>query len=262
MFDGRSRRTAFLLLVSASVAGASLAGCSGSASHSDDASLAAAAKAAAKAAAGAFSASQLRGALLTRVNGVGAAAPAAGGAYASVSAAQPGSRSASAVKAAQRACAQATQTGFESTVLADSPAAAVTFKVASNGVVEMLVSVSDSAASTALAGRLPAACAHYRETIDGKTLSYTAAESAITGIGRQARTLNVQSSAGRAADLWSLVYLGKGFAGSVTVVGPNASKTAVRELGEQAYTYAAKSLSSLRQQRGRGGDAPVGNLSP
>ena len=55
--------------------------------------------------------------------------------------------------------------------------------------------------------------------------------------------LNVQSSAGRADDLWSLVYRGKGFVGAVTVVGPNASEAAVRELGEQAYTYAAKSLS-------------------
>ena len=128
-------------------------------------------------------------------------------------------------------------------MLADSPAAAVTFKVDANGVSEVLVSSPDSVASTALAGQLPAACAHFKETIDGKTLTYTATESALTGIGKQARMLNVQSSAGSADDLWSLVYRGKGFVGAVTVVGPNASQAAVRELGEQAYTYAAKSLS-------------------
>jgi hypothetical protein len=237
MFDDRSRRAAVLLLVPAAVAGASLAGCSGSPARPADASLSA------KGAAGAFSAAKLHGALLTRVNGVGAATPVASGDFSSLSAAETGERPAGGVKATPKDCAQATQTGLDPTVLADSPAAAVTFKVDANGVSEVLVSSSDSVASTALAGQLPAACAHFKETVDGKTVTYTAAESALTGIGQQARMLNVRSSAGTADDLWSLVYRGKGFVGAVTVVGPNASQAAVRELGEQAYTYAAKSLS-------------------
>jgi hypothetical protein len=190
-----------------------------------------------------LSVAKLRGALLTRVNGVGAATPVASGDFSSLSAAETGEQSAADVKAAPQACAQATQTGFDPTVLADSPAAAVTFKVDANGVSEVLVSSPDSVASTALAGQLPAACARFEETVDGKTLTYTATESALTGIGTQARILNVHSSAGSADDLWSLVYRGKGFIGVVTVVGPNASQAAVRELGEQAYTYAAKSLA-------------------
>ena len=237
MFDGRSRRTAVLLLVPAAVAGASLAGCTSSSSQASDASLSA------KAAAGQFSAAKLRDALLTRVNGVGAATPVASGHFSALSAAETGERSTGDVTATPTDCAQATQAGFDPTVLADAPAAAVTFKVDANGVSEVLVASPDSVASTALAGQLPAACAHFKETIDGKTLTYTATESALTGIGKQARMLNVQSSAGSADDLWSLVYRGKGFVGAVTVVGPNASQAAVRELGEQAYTYAAKSLS-------------------
>jgi hypothetical protein len=237
MFYGRSRQMAVLLLVPAAVAGASLAGCSSSSSHTTDASLSA------KAAAGAFSAAKLRGALLTRVNGVGAARPAASGDFSSLSAAETGERSSGDVKATPKDCAQATQTGLDPTVLARSPAAAVTFKVDANGVSEVLVSSPDSVASTALAGRLPAACAHFKETVDGKALTYTATEAPLTGIGQQARMLNVQSSAGRAGDRWSLVYRGKGFIGAVTVVGPNASEAAVRELGEQAYTYAVKSLT-------------------
>jgi hypothetical protein len=237
MFDGRSRRTAVLLLVPAAVAGASLAGCTSSSTHAADASLSA------KAAAGAYSAAKLRGALLTRVNGVGAATPVATGHFSSLSAAETDEQTAGDVKATPKDCAQATQTGFDPTVLANSPAAAVTFKVDANGVSEVLVSSPDSVASTALAGRLPAGCAHFKETIDGKTLTYTATNAALTGIGKQARVLNVQSPADSAGDLWSLVYRGKGFVGAVTVVGPNASEAAVRELGEQAYTYAAKSLS-------------------
>jgi hypothetical protein len=237
MFNGRSRRTAVLLLVPAAVAGASLAGCSSSSSQVGNASLSA------KAATGALSVAKLRGALLTRVNGVGAATPVASGDFSSLSAAETGEQPTVDVKAAPQACAQATQTGFDPTVLADSPAAAVTFKVDANGVSEVLVSSPDSVASTALAGQLPAACASFKETVDGKTLTYTATESALTGIGTQARMLNVRSSAGSADDLWSLVYRGKGFIGVVTVVGPNASQAAVRELGQQAYTYAAKSLA-------------------
>jgi hypothetical protein len=236
MFNDRSRRTAVLLLVPAAVAGVSLAGCSSSSSRSDDASLSAKA-------AGALSAAKLRGALLTRVNGVGAATPVASGDFSSLSAAETGEQSAGDVKATPAGCAQATQTGFDPTVLADSPAAAVTFKVDANGVSEVLVASPDSVASTALAGKLPAGCSHFKETVGGKTLTYTATESALTGIGKQAQMLNVQSSAGSADHLWSLVYRGNGFVGAVTVVGPNASKAAVRELGEQAYTYAAKSLS-------------------
>ena len=237
MFNGRSRRTAVLLLVPAAVAGASLAGCSSSPSHTSSASLSA------KAAAGDFSAGKLRSALLTRVNGVGAATPVASGAFSSLSAADTGVQSMGDVKATPTDCAQATQAGFDPTVLAGSPAAAVTFKVDANGVSEVLVSSSDSIASTALAGRLPAACAHFKETVHGKTLNYTATESALTGIGEQALILNVRSSGGSADDLWSLVYRGKGFVGAVTVAGPNASQAAVRELGAQAYTYAARSLS-------------------
>jgi hypothetical protein len=237
MFDGRSRRTAVLLLVPAAVAGLSLAGCSSSSSHSGDAALSA------KAAAGAFSAAKLRGALLTRVNGVGAATPVASGVFSSLPAAETEGRAAGAVKATPKDCAQATQTGFNPTVLAASPAAAVTFKVETNGVSEVLVSSPENVSTTALAGKLPAACAHFKETIDGKTVSYTASESALTGIGEQARILNLRSPGDSTDDLWALVYRGKGFVGAVTVAGPNASQAAVRELGEQAYTYATRSLS-------------------
>jgi hypothetical protein len=237
MFDGRGRRTAVLLLAPAVVVGASLAGCTSSSSKAGHAALSA------NAAAGAFSAAKLRGALLTRVNGVGAATPVASGEFSSLSAADKGQQSAGDVKATPKDCAQATQSGFAPTALAASPAAAVTFKVDANAVSEVLVSSPADAVATALTGRLPASCAHFRETADGKTLTYTASESALAGIGEQARVLNVQSSAGSAGNRWTLVYKGKGFAGAVTVIGPNASQAAVRELAGQAYIYAAKSLS-------------------
>src|ERR1700722_20825444 len=86
MLDGRRRQSAILLLLPAAVVGVSLAGCTGSSSrHGAGASLSAAK-------ADSFSASKLRGALLTRVNDVGASAAAASGAYTAISARVAGGR--------------------------------------------------------------------------------------------------------------------------------------------------------------------------
>jgi hypothetical protein len=234
MVDGRSRRTALLLLVPTAVVGASVAGCTGSSSsHGTSAALSAAKG-------DSFSASKLRGALLTRVNGVGAASSAASGGYAAMSAKVAGQQSAG---GAPKPCAQAVGTGLDSAVLAGATAATVTFKVGGNDVSELLAAAPGTAAASALAGRLPASCAHYKGTVDGKSVTYTVTESALSGIGKQAKVLNVSSAAGGSDSRWSLVYRGAGFVGAVTVVGPNASKSAVSELGRQAYTYAAKSLS-------------------
>ena len=221
-----------LLLVPAAVVGVSLAGCTSSSSHSTSAALSAAKG-------DSFSAAQLRAALLTRVNGVGAASSAASGGYAAMSALAAGQSASGAPKA----CAGAVQTGLDSAALAGATAAAVSFKVGGNDVSELLAAAPGTAAASALAGRLPAACARFKETVDGTSVSYSVTESSLTGIGKQAKVMNVSPAAGGSGDRWSLVYRGAGFVGAVTVAGPNASQTAVRELGQQAYTYAVKSLS-------------------
>ena len=234
MLDGRRRQSAILLLVPAAVVGASLAGCTGSSgSHGASASLSAVKG-------DSFSASKLRAALLTRVNGVGAAAAATSGGYTAISAQVAAGQSAG---GAPKACAQAVATGLDEAVLAGATAASVTFKVGGNDVSELVAAAPGTAAASALAGRLPASCARYKATVDGKSVTYSVTESALTGIGKQAKVLNVASAAGGSDAQWSLVYRGAGFVGAVSVAGPNASKTAVRQLAEQAYAYAAKSLS-------------------
>ena len=141
-------------------------------------------------------------------------------------------------------CTTAATQGFDPAVLAGALAAAVTFQVVSNGVSEVLVASSATSAATALAERIPAACAHYREKVGGKTVTYNVQQQAVSGIGKQAEAVNVRAVGGAASDnLWSLIYRGAGFVGTVTVVGPNASEAAVQELGQQAYAYAAKTLA-------------------
>ena len=125
----------------------------------------------------------------------------------------------------------AAQNGFDPAVLAGAAAAAVTFKVGGNEVSELIASSPGTAAASALAGRVPAACARYKEKVDGKTVTYSVTESAVTGIGKQAKVAERASGGAARGRPWSLVYRGDGFVGTVTVIGPNASEKAVRELG-------------------------------
>jgi hypothetical protein len=185
----------------------------------------------------------LKGALLTHVNGVPAAAPPSSGKYTAVLQASTSKQAAGDVQVTPKACTTQEIEGFDSAVLVGSPAAAVTFRVGTNGVSEMLIASSAKSAQTALAGRVPAECAHYQEKVEGKTFKYGVKELVVTGVGAQAKALNVQAAGATADNLWSLIYRGARFVGTVTVVGPNASEAAVKELGQQAYAFAAKALS-------------------
>lgn len=237
MGDGRLRRVSWGLVVPAAIAG--LAACSGGGGHSAGVTASASAD---KAVSGGYSGAELKRALLTRVNGVGAAQAATTGKYPSLS----GTGTAAAagpVTVTPKACAGPATEGFDPAALAGAQAAAVTFKVAGNGVSEVLVASAAKAASAALGGHVPAQCDKYQEKVDGKTFKYTLTEKSVAGIGQQARELNLQAVGTSSGNSWSLIYRGAGFVGTVTVIGPNASEKAVRELGQQAYAFAAKSLS-------------------
>src|SRR5690242_40766 len=173
MAGGYWRIASGLLLVPAAVAG--LSSCSGP-------STATASMAKASSDTG-LTAAQLRGALLTRVNGVAAAAPASSGKYSSLTAANTSKNGANAGQVTPKTCAGAAA-GFNPTALAASPAAAVTFKVGSNGVSEVLIASSAKTAATALAGHIPAECAKYQAKVAGKTYTYGATEQKVTGIGQ------------------------------------------------------------------------------
>lgn len=241
------------------VALAGMAGCT----HSGSAHGAGATSTATSTQAGAFTASRLRGALLTRINGVGPVAAAHAGSYASLPEVQSAARSLSAVAVTPKACAQAIalagtdvtgsaagHAGSGSAGLAapafsfgGAPAATVSFQVGRNGVSEVLAAPAASLAAAALGQSPPAGCAHYSISRGGKTYRYAVQQAWITGIGKQARVTSVTATGQPGGDIWSVVYRGTGFVGSVTVVGPNASEAAVRDLAQQAYAYAAQSLS-------------------
>jgi hypothetical protein len=241
MRDGRWWRVLVGGLVPVAVAG--LAGCSGGGGSSAASGSVTGAAASAAATAGLFSAAQLRGALLTRVNGVTAITPVRVGEYGTLSAASTGRPAAEAVQVSPSMCGGAAAAGFGSAILAQAPAAAVTFRVGGNAVSEVLIASSAGTASAVLAGRVPAECAKYQGKVAGKIVKYGLTVKAVTGIGQQARVLNLRTAGPAPVNRWSLVYQGAGFVGTVTVIGPNASEAAVRELAQQAYAFAARSLA-------------------
>ncbi len=252
MTDGRWWRALGGPLVAVVVRG-SQAGCSGAAGAG---SPAAAASASAAAKASRLSSEQKpRGALLTRVNGVAAAAPGEHRATMAVTSAasaanvggsarrgRPGGR--------RKACAAgAAENGFELCGAARRGGRRRHLQCGQEPGLRGAHLVVRRFLATARARR--ARPGRVRRGTSGRwqgqgpSSSSLVSQSAVTGIGRQARA--ARTCPGRAArrqvDQWSLIYRGAGFVGTVTVVGPNASEQAVQELAEQAYAFAAKTLS-------------------
>lgn len=240
MFPRSWRVRALVVLPAVTMAAAGLAGCGSSGGQAPGAGTVTAGTDVQH---GPITAARLRGALLTRINGEPAAAPASSGTYASLPEVRVEQRSTRASDILPKSCARGALAGLETTALAGAPATAVTFKVGRNAIAETLVAPTQNAALAVLSRPLPPGCGHYRARIGGRTYRYSVKERAVTGIGKQARVLNVQTSGQRGSDIWSVVYRGPGFIGAITVVGPQASELAVRELGLQAYGFAAKSLS-------------------
>ncbi len=190
-----------------------------------------------------FTAAQLKRALLIKVGGARPAAPAEAGAYGTLPDVRTSKQTMHGVKVTPAKCAQATVTGFNSAAFAHAPASVVTFRVGRDGVSEVLVAATPHVATTALGNKLPAGCAHYTATVDGKTFRYSVKETAFSGLANQARALNVKAAGYAVVDVWSVVYRGDGFVGAVTIVGPDASAAGAKNLARQAYAYAAQSLS-------------------
>jgi hypothetical protein len=227
--------------------GAAAAGCGNSASNSQASTSQASATQTAGVAAAtghkSFTAAQLKSALLTKVSGERPAAPAEAGDYGTLPDVQTSKQTMNGVQVTPAKCAQATVTGFNSAAFSHAPASVVTFRVGRDGVSEVLVSATPEIAATALGTKLPAGCSHYTAKVDGRTFRYSVKEAALPGLADQARALNVKAAGYAEVDVWSVVYKANGFVGAVTIVGPDASEAAAKQLASQAYAYAAQSLS-------------------
>lgn len=219
-----------------SSSGAGAAGAAGAAGPTSSAGMAAAGLPAS------FTAAQLRGALLNKVNGRQPAAVPEAGAFGKLPDAQLGKQSLRGVTVTPAKCAQATLTGFNSAEFANVPASVVTFRVGQDGVSEVIVAASPAAAAQALATKLPAGCTHYRATVAGRTFAYEVAETPVSGLAQQARAVNVRAVGYPGVDMWSVVFRANGYVGAVTIFGPDASEQGAKVLAADAYAKAGDSL--------------------
>ena len=242
MSERHWQRPALATTALALLGAAAIAGCGNSASTSQ-ASATQATGVAAATGQKSFTAAQLKGALLGKISGERPAAPAEAGDYGALPDVQTSKSTMHGVKVTPAKCAQATVTGFNSAAFTHAPASVVTFRVGRDGVSEVLVSATSQIASTALGNRLPAGCSHYTAQVDGKTFNYSVKEDGLSGLANQARALNVKAAGYSEVNVWSVVYKADGFVGAVTIVGPDASEAAAKELASQAYGYAAQTLS-------------------
>ena len=156
--------TALALLGATAVAGCG----GGSASSTGQASATETAGVAATTGHQAITADQLKGALLTKVGGASLATAPESGNYGALPDVQTSKQTMHGVKVKPAKCSSAAATGFNSPAFAHAPASVVTFRVGHDGVSEVLVSATPQVAATALANRLPAGCAHYTATVQGR----------------------------------------------------------------------------------------------
>jgi hypothetical protein len=220
-----------------------VAGCSSGGSATAPASHPASSPAASTpAAAAGYTATQLRTALLTKINGKTPAAPVEAGMYGSLTEVKATRNSMTGVTVKPAACAQTTVTGFNSPSFADVPATVSTFKVGSNGVSEVLMSPSSATAALALKNQIPASCAKYTAVVKGKTFVYSVSERTVSHLAQDARAMNIEATGSESINVWSVVYRASDFVGAVTIVGPNATATVATTLAAQAYAHAAKTL--------------------
>ena len=228
----------------AALAALAVTGCSSGGSASPHAAQTASGHATStpSAATASYSANQLRGALLTKINGQSPAEAVESGAYGSLAEVKATRNSLNGVTVKPAVCAKTTVTGFNSPSFAKVPATVSTFKVGDNGVSEVLLAPSAATATLAMRNQVPATCARYTATTKGKTFSYTVSEQSVRNLGQAARAMNIKATGAESINVWSVVYRGSDFVGAVTIVGPGASANVVTTLAAQAYAHAAKTL--------------------
>jgi hypothetical protein len=191
----------------------------------------------------AYTAAQLRSALLTSVNGVRPAGPAQAGAYGSLSGVTATKNSLSGVKITPAKCASASGTGLSSAKFSRVPATVVTFRFATVGASEVLLSPPSTMLAAALAHRIPAGCSRYRARIGGKTYTYRITQERAPRLGDASTELNVRATGAASANIWTVIYRSHGLVGAVTLIGQHANKAAAEALAKLAYGYAHAHLA-------------------
>jgi hypothetical protein len=190
----------------------------------------------------AYTAKQLRGALLTTMNGHKLAEAVEDGAYGALPGIKETRASVKGVKITPARCAGTTGSGLSSAKFNNVPATVASFRVGTNGVSEVLLSPPASMLSSALVRKIPAGCAHYVARLGKHVYRYALKAERAPRIGVAASELNVRASGAQRANIWTVIYRTSNMVGAITLVGTHSTKAQAQALAKQAYQHAAKTL--------------------
>lgn len=190
----------------------------------------------------AYTAAQLRGALLPSVRGGGRAVAVEAGAYGTLPGVRATRASVSDVKITPARCASATGSGLSSARYNDVPATVATFRDGNDGVSEVLLAPPASMLSAALTHKIPAGCSHYQARVGTRSFTYWIKEEPAPHIGEAASEMNVRATGDASANIWTVIYRTSNLVGAITLVGQDASRTGAESLAKVAYAHAEKTL--------------------
>jgi hypothetical protein len=190
----------------------------------------------------AYTAAQLRAALLTSLNGARPAVPVESGDYGTLPGVLASRQSLKDVKISPAKCASASATGLASTKFNQVPATVATFRDGTDGVSEVLLAPPASMLQAAIAHNIPAGCSRYLARVGDRKFTYEIKQEPAPRLGNGASELNVRASGDASANIWTIIYRSGGLVGAITLVGEHASRSGAEALAKIAYSCAQKNL--------------------
>jgi hypothetical protein len=128
--------------------------------------------------------------------------------------------------------------------LGSAPAALIMFtKANGQSTTATLIAVPSATAEQQLRVRVPAGCRSFRAKIGQQWSTHEVIEVHGQGIGLGARTVGVTTTTGSTAvKTWYVVLRGRGYLGTITLYGPNVTRTEAERLARQTYDHAERIL--------------------
>ncbi|HEY7485696.1 MAG TPA: hypothetical protein VH912_14625 [Streptosporangiaceae bacterium] len=191
-----------------------------------------------------YSSDQLEQALLTEIAGYRRAAEPESGEYATLRAVQNLNQLQRQVKLDKPQCAGATRTIDTSAEVDSAPAAIATFaKGFGQYATEALMTVPDATAEQLVKLRVPASCRSFRTRVGGKWSAHQIVEATHGRLGQGSRTVGVSTVTGSSrVKTWYVVLRSRGYVATVTLYGPNATRSEAEELARKVYERAERVL--------------------
>jgi hypothetical protein len=191
-----------------------------------------------------YNSDQLEQALLPEITGYRRTGQPESGEYGSLRAIRNFTQLQRQVKLDMPECADATRTFDASPEMQRAPAAITTFiKGFGQYATESLMTVPDEISERLVRLRIPADCRSFRTTVGDSVSSHQVIAAARGRLGDGSRTVGVATVSGSSrVRTWYVVLRSGGYVATVTLYGPNATRTEAEQLARRVYQRAERVL--------------------